>query len=151
MKINRNAAAARFCTLEYGNVFTFRGQAYMVVREQKDVSANAVNLETFILTEFINDALVIPHPNASLTLHDNVLDDMKETKPTRDPRQDLKIGEHVRFEIEGIIKERQSGGILQAEDGSDFELIQYAVKDSINGMTYYVGYHQIIKVIGKEV
>ena len=71
-------------------------------------------------------------------------------QPTRDPRQDLKAGEHVRFEIEGIIKERQSAGIFQDEDGSDFEPIQYAVKDSINGMTYYVGYHQIINVIGKE-
>lgn len=70
-------------------------------------------------------------------------------QPTRDPRQDLKVGDHVRFEIEGIIKERQSAGIFQDEDGSDFEPIQYAVKDSINGMTYYVGYHQIIKVIGK--
>lgn len=71
-------------------------------------------------------------------------------QPTRDPRQDLKAGEHVRFKIEGIIKERQSAGIFQDEDGSDFEPIQYAVKDSINGMTYYVGYHQIINVIGKE-
>ena len=71
-------------------------------------------------------------------------------QPTRDPRQDLKVGQHVRFEIEGIIKERQSAGIFQDEDGSDFEPIQYAVKDSINGMNYYVGYHQITKVIGKE-
>jgi hypothetical protein len=71
-------------------------------------------------------------------------------QPTRDPRQDLKVGEHVRFEIEGIIKERQSAGIFQDKDGSDFEPIQYTVKDSINGMTYYVGYHQITKVIGKE-
>jgi hypothetical protein len=92
-----------------------------------------------------------------LTLRDNVLDDMKETKPnlrspsrpspTRDPRQDLKAGDHVRFEIEGIIKERQSTGIFQDEDG-DFEPIQYAIKDSINGKTYYVGYHQITKKIG---
>lgn len=89
-------------------------------------------------------------PSAALNLYDNVIDDMKETKPTRDPRQDLKVGQHVRFEIEGFIKERQSGGIFQDEDGSDFEPIQYAVKDSINGMTYYVGYHKIIKVIGKE-
>jgi len=65
----------------------------------------------------------------------------------RDPRQDLKPGDHVRFEIEGIIKERQSAGIFQDEDG-DFEPIQYAIKDSINGMTYYVGYHQITKKIG---
>ena len=89
-------------------------------------------------------------PGGALNLCDNVIDDMKETKPTRDPRQDLKVGDHVRFEVEGIIKERQSAGIFQDEDGSDFEPIQYAVKDSINGMTYYVGYHQIIKVIGKE-
>ena len=68
MKINRNAAAVRFCTLKYGDVFTFMGTVFMVVCEEEDVSANAVNLETFILTEFINDALVIPHPNASLTL-----------------------------------------------------------------------------------
>lgn len=65
----------------------------------------------------------------------------------RDPRQDLKPGDHVRFEIEGIIKERQSAGIFQDEDG-DFEPIQYAIKDSINGKTYYVGYHQITKKIG---
>ena len=90
------------------------------------------------------------YPIAALNLRDNVFDDMKETKPARDPRQDLKVGEHVRFEIEGIIKERQSAGIFQDEDGSDFEPIQYAVKDSINGMNYYVGYHQITKVIGKE-
>ena len=66
----------------------------------------------------------------------------------RDPRQELKPGDHVRFEIEGIIKERQSAGIFQDEDGNDFEPIQYAIKDSINGMTYYVGYHQITKKIG---
>ena len=71
-------------------------------------------------------------------------------QPTRDPRQDLKVGQDVRFEIEGIIKERQSAGIFQDEDGSWIEPIQYAVKDSINGMNYYVGYHQITKVIGKE-
>lgn len=65
----------------------------------------------------------------------------------RDPRQDLEPGDHVRFEIEGIIKERQSAGIFQDEDG-DFEPIQYAIKDSINRMTYYVGYHQITKKIG---
>jgi len=66
----------------------------------------------------------------------------------RDPRQDLEPGDHVRFEIEGIIKERQSAGIFQDEDGNDFEPIQYAIKDSINRMTYYVGYHQITKKIG---
>jgi len=66
----------------------------------------------------------------------------------RDPRQDLKPGDHVRFEIEGVIKERQRAGIFQDEDGNDFEPIQYAIKDSINRMTYYVGYHQITKKIG---
>ena len=95
-------------------------------------------------------AALIAAAGAVLTLRDNVFDDMKETKPTRDPRQDLKVGEHVRFEIEGIIKERQSAGIFQDEDGSWIEPFQYAVKDSINGMNYYVGYHQITKVIGKE-
>ena len=65
----------------------------------------------------------------------------------RDPRQDLKPGDHVRFEIEGIIKERQSAGIFQDEHGGS-ALIQYAIKDSINRMTYYVGYHQITKKIG---
>jgi hypothetical protein len=69
-------------------------------------------------------------------------------QPVRDPRQDLKPGDHVRFEIEGVIKERQSAGIFQDEDGNDFEPIQYAIKDSINRMTYYVGYHQITKKIG---
>jgi hypothetical protein len=69
-------------------------------------------------------------------------------QPVRDPRQDLKPGDHVRFEIEGIIKERQSAGILQDYDGNDFEPIQYAIKDSINRMTYYVGYDQITKKIG---
>ena len=68
----------------------------------------------------------------------------------RDPRQDLKPGDHVRFEIEGIIKERQSAGIFQDEDGNDFEPIQYAIKDSINGKTYYVGYHQVTKKLGRE-
>ena len=95
-------------------------------------------------------AALIAAAGAVLTLRDNILDDMKETKPTRDPRQDLKVGDDVRFEIEGFIKERQSAGIFQDEDGSDFEPIQYAVKDSINGMNYYVGYHQITKVIGKD-
>ena len=89
-------------------------------------------------------------PGGALTLRENALDDMKETKPTRDPRQDLKPGDHVRFEIEGIIKERQSAGIFQDEDGNDFEPIQYAIKDSINRMTYYVGYHQITKKIGSR-
>jgi hypothetical protein len=65
----------------------------------------------------------------------------------RDPRQDLKPGDHVRFEIEGIIKERQSAGIFQDEHGGS-ALIQYAIKDSINGLTYCVGYHQITKKIG---
>ena len=147
MKINRNAAAARFCTLEYGNVFTFRGQAYMVVREQKDVSANAVNLETFILTEFINDALVIPHPNASLTLHDNVLDDMKGT-PVRDPHRDLKPGDRVRFEIEGVIKERQTSGFKDL-DGNDLKPVQYVIQ--VGGARFWdIGIDQIVKVIGKE-
>ena len=85
-----------------------------------------------------------------LQLRDNVFDDMKDNKPTRDPRQDLKVGEHVRFEVEGVIIARQTAGVLKDYDGNYFEPIQYAVKDSISGMTYYVGYHQIIKVIGKE-
>ena len=68
MKINRNAAGGvMFCTLEYGDVFTFMEKVFMVVCDD-DIGVNAVNLETFILTDFINDALVIPHPNASLTL-----------------------------------------------------------------------------------
>ena len=67
MKINRNAAAARFCTLEYGDVFTFMKKVFMVVCDD-DTGVNAVNLETFTFSEFDNDALVIPHPNASLTL-----------------------------------------------------------------------------------
>lgn len=79
-------------------------------------------------------------------LHGNT--ECKRCNPARDPRQDLKPGDHVRFEIEGIIKERQSAGILQDYDGNDFEPIQYAIKDSINGKTYYVGYHQITKKIG---
>jgi hypothetical protein len=86
--------------------------------------------------------------DVGLQLRDNIIDDLMGVKPTRDPRQDLKPGDHVRFEIEGIIKERQSAGIFQDEDGNDFEPIQYAIKDSINRMTYYVGYHQITKKIG---
>lgn len=68
MKINRNAAAVRFCTLKYGDVFTFMGTVFMVVCDEEDISANAVNLETFTFSELNNDALVIPYPNAFLTL-----------------------------------------------------------------------------------
>jgi len=107
-------------------------------------------LKCHYVTEWVKDhselASVKEHVCSSPI--DRAFDDMKETKPTRDPRQDLKPGDHVRFEIEGIIKERQSAGIFEDENGNDFEPIQYAVKDSINGMTYYVGYHQITKKLG---
>jgi len=88
------------------------------------------------------------HAAAQLNLRDSALDDVAHN-PVRDPNQDLKKGDHVRFEIEGIIKERQTVGSYTVY-GKDFEPVQYAIKDSINGMTYYVGYHQITKVIGKK-
>lgn len=90
-------------------------------------------------------------PIVALNLRDNVFDDMKETKPTRDPRQDLKVGEHVRFEIEvdGVIIARQSAGIVKDYDGNDFEPVQYVIKKPDN-FTHYIPYNKIINVIGKE-
>ena len=95
-----------------------------------------------------------------LTLRDNILDDMKKTKPARDPRQDLKAGEHVRFEIEGIIKERCVSGFKDL-DGNDCGAVQYVVQENV-ARSYYlttldetpvalidVTGDQIIKVIGK--
>jgi hypothetical protein len=67
-------------------------------------------------------------------------------QPARDPHQDLKAGDHVRFEVRGVIVSRESGGIVEDQDGNDHELVQYAIKDFINGMTYYVGYDKIINV-----
>jgi hypothetical protein len=64
----------------------------------------------------------------------------------RDPRQDLKAGDHVRFEVPGVIVSRESGGIIEDQDGNDHELVQYAIKDFINAQTYYVGYDKIINV-----
>jgi hypothetical protein len=100
-------------------------------------------------------------PSAALTLRDNVIDDMKETKPARDPRQDLKAGEHIRFEIEGIIKERCVSGFKDL-DGNDCEAVQYVVQANV-ARSYYlttldktpvalidVTGDQIIKVIGME-
>ena len=69
-----------------------------------------------------------------------------DNNPVRDPRQDLKAGDHVRFEVRGVIASRQSGGIIEDQDGNDHELVQYAIKDFINGKTYYVGYDKIINV-----
>jgi len=82
---------------------------------------------------------------AQLNLRDNALDDVAHN-PVRDPRQDLKAGDHVRFEVRGVIASRQSGGIIEDQDGNDHELVQYAIKDFINGMTYYIGYDKIINV-----
>jgi hypothetical protein len=91
------------------------------------------------------DELVPRHNVAQLNLRDNALDDVAHN-PIRDPRQDLKAGDHVRFEVRGVIVSRQSGGIIEDQDGNDHELVQYAIKDFINGMTYYVGYDKIINV-----
>jgi hypothetical protein len=93
------------------------------------------------------DELVPRHNVAQLNLRDNALDDVAHN-PVRDPHQDLKAGDHVRFEIQGVIASRQSGGIIEDQDGNDLELVQYAIKDFINGMTYAVGYHQITKKLG---
>jgi hypothetical protein len=67
-------------------------------------------------------------------------------QPARDPHQDLKAGDHVRFEVRGVIVSRQSGGIVEDQDGNDHEPVQYAIKDFINGMTHYIGYDKIINV-----
>jgi hypothetical protein len=67
-------------------------------------------------------------------------------QPARDPHQDLKAGDHVRFEVPGVIVSRQSGGIIEDQDGNDLELVQYAVKDFINGKTYHLLYDKIINV-----
>lgn len=85
--------------------------------------------------------------NIGLTLRDNIIDDMKGA-PVRDPRQDLKVGEHVRFEIEGIIKERQTSGFKDL-DGNDLKPVQYVIQ--VGGARFWdIGIDQIIKVIGKE-
>jgi hypothetical protein len=96
-----------------------------------------------------------------LTLRDNVLDDMKEIKPTRAHRQNLKAGDRVQFEVEGIIKERWASGFKDL-DGNDLEPVQYVVQMNV-ARSYYlttldetpvalldVTGDQIIKVIGME-
>jgi hypothetical protein len=71
-------------------------------------------------------------------------------QPTRDPRQDLKVGVMVRFERTGVITARQSAGIVKDYDGNDYEPIQYEIKDRDKRITNYVPYHQILAVIGEE-
>ena len=90
-------------------------------------------------------------PGGALNLRDNVIDDMKETKPARDPRQDLKVGDYVRVEVEvdGVIIARQSAGIVKDQYGNDFEPVQYVIKKPDN-FTYYIPYNKILNVIGKE-
>ena len=84
-----------------------------------------------------------------LHLRDNVFDDMKENKPTRDPRQDLKVGDRVRFELKGHIEERQSAGIIQDGDGNDFEPVQYLIRDEWHRRVHIIPYNEITLVIGK--
>lgn len=97
---------------------------------------------------------VTPSENISgidigLELRDNVFDDMKENKPTRDPRQDLKVGDRVRFELKGHIEERQSAGIIQDGDGNDFEPVQYLIRDEWHRRVHIIPYNEITLVIGK--
>lgn len=70
--------------------------------------------------------------------------------PARDPRQDLKPGELVRFEMDGIITQRQTGGIVKDLNGNDYEPIQYEITHPTSGNKSYIPYNGIIKVIGKE-
>jgi hypothetical protein len=85
-----------------------------------------------------------------LQLRDNVIDDVKNITLDRDPRQDLKPGELVRFEMDGIITLRQTAGIVKDYDGNDYEPIQYEITHPISGNKSYIPYNRIIKVIGKE-
>jgi hypothetical protein len=81
-------------------------------------------------------------------------------QPACDPRQDLKPGDRVRFEIEGVIKERWASGFKDL-DGNDLEPVQYVIQVEA-ARSYYVTTldetlvallnvtgDQIIKVIGK--
>ena len=85
-----------------------------------------------------------------LRLRDNVIDDVKNITLVRDPRQDLKVGELVRFEMDGVITERQTGGIVKDFDGNDFEPVQYVITHATSGTKSYTPYNRIIKVIGRE-
>jgi hypothetical protein len=100
-------------------------------------------------------------PSAALTLRDNVIDDMKGAVSTCDPHLGLKAGDRVRFEVEGIIKERWASGFKDL-DGNDLETVQYVVQMNV-ARSYYlttldetpvalldVTGDQIIKVIGVE-
>ena len=75
---------------------------------------------------------------------------MTENKPTRDPRQDLKVGDIVRFERTGVITDRQTGGIVKDHDGNDFEPVQYVIRETLSGNKSFVPCNQILTVIGKE-
>ena len=70
-------------------------------------------------------------------------------QPTRDPRQDLKVGDRVRFELKGHIEERQSAGIIQDGDGKDFEPVQYLIRDEWHRRVHIIPYNEITLVIGK--
>jgi len=80
---------------------------------------------------------------------------------TCDPHLGLKAGDRVRFEIEGVIKERWASGFKDL-DGNDLEPVQYVIQ-VLAARSYYVTTldetlvallnvtgNQIIKVIGKE-
>ncbi len=67
-----------------------------------------------------------------------------------DPRQDLTVGDIVRFEVEGVITARQSAGIVKDHDGNDYEPIQYVTRESVSGKKSFVPCNQILTVIGKE-
>ena len=71
-------------------------------------------------------------------------------QPTRDHHQDLKIGDIVRFEVEGVITARQTGGIIKDYDGNDYEPVQYVVRETLSGNKCSVPYYQILAVIGEE-
>lgn len=96
-----------------------------------------------------NDREQVEHYRKAATSILNWID-TNENKPTRDPRQDLKVGDMVRFELTGVITARQSAGIVKDYDGNDFEPVQYVIKDHDKRITNYVPYHQILTVIGKE-
>lgn len=86
----------------------------------------------------------------ALRLRDNALDITKDAKPTRDSRQDLKVGDIVRFELTGVITARQTAGIVKDYDGNDYEPIQYEIEERDKRIVNYVSYHHILSVVGKE-
>lgn len=72
-------------------------------------------------------------------------------QPTRDHHQDLKVGDIVRFEVEGVITDRQPGGIVIKDyEGNDYEPVQYVIRETFSGNKCSVPYYRILAVIGEE-